>query len=71
MDFCDSNHDGLLEIDDLSTLIHNLGMPVYPAMVKMLYMEYSDKQTGSIDLFGFKKVLGRLQPQIGTLIKRS
>lgn len=36
-DYCDGNHDGLLEVEDLATLIHNLRMKVYPAMVKELY----------------------------------
>ncbi len=50
LDYCDSNHDGFLEVDDLSALIHNLGMKVYPAMVKELYTDFADKETGTISL---------------------
>ena len=71
MDYCDANHDGFLEVDDLATLMNNLGMKVYPAMLKELYADFANQELGTIDLAAFKKVLGRLQPSIGTLIKRS
>ncbi len=70
-DYCDGNHDGLLEVDDLSVLIHNLRMKVYPAMVKELYTKYRDPESGYINFATFKKVLGQLKPSINSLIKRS
>ena len=50
LDYCDHDHDGFLEVDDLSVLVHNLGMKVYPAMIKELYADFANQELGTIDL---------------------
>jgi Ca2+-binding EF-hand superfamily protein len=68
MDYCDSDHDGYLEHDDLYTLMINLNMKIYPALVREIWAEFRNIETNKIDFNNFKKAISKLKPQIATLI---